>query len=128
MFHLAVRSAVDQHHRELESLLLQLCERATVEDPAGLRAFWDRFERELQSHLDHEERLVIPAFASINPDEAAELLREHDEIRRMLDDLRLGVELEFIDGSVAGDLASQLRAHAHHEERVLYPWASARFR
>jgi hemerythrin superfamily protein len=128
LFQSDLHKQVGRHHHELDRLLTELCEQARLDDPKALRRFWTRFERELAAHLRYEEMVVIPSFAAEDPGEAAELLREHDEIRRLVDDLGVGVDLHLVDAGIAADLARRLHDHAAHEERVLYPWARKRSR
>ena len=54
---------------------------------------------------------------------AMALLQEHKHLRQRLDELSVGVELHVVRAEQARAFASELQAHARHEDRVLYSLA-----
>lgn len=113
-----------EHHRILERALWELRREAHDDDPTALRDAWALFERELTAHLDAEERFILPRFAEAHADEAQGLRREHDEIRRLVLELGVGVDLHCLRATAADQLIDRLRAHARREDALLYPWAA----
>jgi hypothetical protein len=51
------------------------------------------------------------------------VLAEHEEIRARLLELGTGVDLHIVKLDAARAFVDELRAHAEHEEKVLYHWA-----
>lgn len=92
------------------------------EDWAAVRARWDTFDAELRAHMDLEERSVLPAFAAIDPAEAAALQAEHDTLRTQLAELGVRVELHAVAIDEIDALIRTLRSHAARENGLLYPW------
>ncbi len=110
------------HHRRLDALLDELRATARADDPRALCACWSRFAGELAAHLAAEEEHLIPAFAIAQPDEARALLREHAEIRKLVDELGVGVDLHLLRVPTFDRLVERLRAHARREDALFYPW------
>lgn len=81
---------------------------------------WKHFEAALRAHLSLEEDLVLPTFERTYPLETAQIRDEHASIRRELDELGLGVELHLISPELIDRFISKLRAHAAHEDAMLY--------
>ena len=117
-----------EHHRKIERLLSQLCEQARIDDPDGLRIFWNRFESELERHLSEEDKHVLPAFAVDYPDEARALAAEHWAIRSELEELGASVDLHAFSAKIADALAARLRDHAAREDRLFHPWLAAQWK
>jgi len=113
------------HHRRIEAIFEELRHQVRCDDLAGLRACWDRFERELDEHMCAEEEYLLPAFAEVNPAEARAIREEHDEIRRSVGELGVTLELHAMRAEEADHLVERLRAHAAREDRALYVWAAA---
>ena len=73
----------------------------------------------------HLENDIFPTFRQANPTAAAELFAEHEELRKMLGTLGVGVELHTVTHVDAEELVRRLRDHGAREERILYPWLEA---
>jgi hypothetical protein len=114
------------HHRLIERRLAELCDEAHGDDPAALRNCWTRFERALADHLRAEEQFILPEFAKTYPEEARALAAEHAEIRALVAELGVGVDLHQLSAPIAEHLAAVLTAHAQREDAVLYSWAARR--
>jgi hemerythrin-like domain-containing protein len=116
-------SLLSQHHKSLETRIDALLTRADCGDCHELAKEWGRFEAELLQHLDLEERELLPGFARENPEEAATLRREHEQLRK--DVLALGIrsDLHMLRVERVRGFVADLRAHAKREDVVLYPWA-----
>jgi hypothetical protein len=74
--------------------------------------------------MDAEERELLPRYAEANAEDAASLMAEHANFRKIL--LELGVEgdLHTIRLERVRELVSALRTHAKRENEGLYRWAA----
>jgi len=115
------------HHR-LERAFEVIVTRAYGGDFQQLAAEWLAFQTALLSHLEAEERTMIPALAQDRPGEAQTLLDEHDDIRIKL--LQLGVDLDLhcLRAERVEAFVEALRSHAHREENIFYPWVDRQLR
>jgi Hemerythrin HHE cation binding domain len=116
-----------RHHERLESLLEDLKVLSHGDDSRALCLCWAAFDRELGDHLRAEEEHLLPEFAHEHPLEARGLLIEHAEIRGLVAELGVTVELHLLRADVADRLIELLRAHARREDAMLYPWAMNHF-
>jgi hypothetical protein len=69
--------------------------------------------------LDAEEVVILHGYAADDPEAAAAIRDEHTELRRLL--LQVGVEVEL--HVVRLPTLQRLRAHAAREDVGMYPWA-----
>jgi hemerythrin len=112
------------HHRRLEKYLDELKAAEHDEDRSRLRQAWAKLEDELCAHFAAEEEYLLPPYAEAHPEDAASIRAEHAEMRRLLGELGVSVDLKRLSPGVADELLERLRAHARHEDEVLYPWAT----
>jgi hypothetical protein len=119
-------SILECDHARLEALCDELLEAYKQDDWALVRAAWGRLERGLIAHLDSEERWLLPLFAVVEPAEARALRGEHNDLRRRVDDMGIGIDLHCTSDAAARDFIERLRAHAEREDRTLYWWADQR--
>jgi hemerythrin superfamily protein len=119
----SLESMLAGDHDRLDREFQVLVTRATGGDRQQLEAEWLAFQRALLGHLDAEEKHLIPALAQDRPREAQILLDEHAQIRGQL--LQLGVDLDLhcLRAERVEAFVNSLRAHAHREENIYYPWA-----
>ncbi len=80
----------------------------------------DAWEFELKGHFEVEERVLFPAVRESIPDPRAVdlLIREHQEIRQLIDSLRTADDDRLQDALLA--VRSVLTRHIRTEERVLF--------
>jgi hemerythrin superfamily protein len=109
------------HHR-LDCAFERIVTRANGGDFQQIEAEWSAFQNALLDHLDAEEKHLLPALAKDRPTEARVLSDDHVRIRAQL--LQLGVDLDLhcIRADRVTAFVDALRAHAHREEHVFYPW------
>jgi Hemerythrin HHE cation binding domain len=111
-------------HEALARLGEQVMYAAREDVSPELHALWCQLEAQLLSHLEAEERYVLPAFARVDREEAMALIKEHGAIRELMMELGVAVELHYARLAPFERLAEILRAHAAREEALLYRWAS----
>lgn len=109
-------------HHHLDQLYAQLLAAMEANAP-DVRAIWTRFDHELLSHMEAEERFVLPAFARVDAKEAMAILNEHGAIRGQLLEIGVAIDLHLARYTRALDLVERLRAHAGREDHLLYRWA-----
>lgn len=113
---------LDEHVR-----LATLCQRVIAAFEDGDRAECDaafrELERDLEQHLQFEERELLPRFAHLHPEVVAEILAEHALIRSRLTELGVGVDLHLARCTAVKKLVVDLGDHARREGQTLYRWA-----
>jgi hemerythrin-like domain-containing protein len=113
-----------EHHREIDAQLARLIHVSRRGDYEELRAGFKTLEGFLLEHMDDEERTVLPEMARELPNEAAAIRAEHDEIRTLLGNLGVGIDLRLFRVDTAEALAERLRDHANREDALMYTWAA----
>jgi hemerythrin-like domain-containing protein len=116
--------SLPEHHVELEAHFQRLMARCQDGDPIELRCEWSLFERELTEHLDLEEKELIPRFRRDCPAEAAQICREHEEIRMGLAELGIALDLHALRAEAVKEFLDLLRAHVQREEALFYRWVA----
>lgn len=115
------------HHR-LDRAFERIVTRAYGGDFQELEAEWSRFQNALLEHLDAEEKHVFPALAKDRPAEAQVLYDDHARIRVQLLQLGFDLDLHCLRADRVEEFVEALRAHAHREENVFYPWVDRALR
>ena len=110
-------------HAELEDLFAGLLDAFEANDREGITQLWNAFDDRLAKHLEIEERFMIPQLFASRPRDARAILEEHRHIRSRLVELGCDVDLHTLRPETARGFIEELRAHARHEEDVLYRWA-----
>jgi hemerythrin-like domain-containing protein len=110
------------NHAQLERTFEALLE-AMQHDAADVRALWTEVDHGLLAHMEAEERYVLPAFARVDRAAAVEILREHGEIRQLLLELGVAIDLHQLRYERSQEFVRMLRAHAGREDNLLYRWA-----
>ena len=105
------------HHEDLFGRLLDAIAARTPD----ARQIWAEVEEGLRSHMDAEERYVLPAFARTDREEALALVRDHGRIREQL--LEVGIAIDLHEAGPASRFVQMVRDHAVREEKLLYRWA-----
>lgn len=118
-----LREAMTSDHRRLEQTFERFLEAMHADDREGARAAWTELERGLSAHLAAEESGMIPAIQETKPDEAAALLAEHAEIRSLLAELGVSLDLHVVREDTARAFVQRLRDHAKREDGLLYAMA-----
>jgi hemerythrin superfamily protein len=112
-----------EHHRELEAAAIAVRAATYADDALALNESYRAMERAVLAHVAAEEQHVLPAYAHVDPDDAQLIRSQHDEIRELLFDTGLEIEIHCVRAYRLDELIEKLRAHAQHEEARMYPWA-----
>jgi len=118
----SLESMLAGDHDRLERAFQAIVTRAYGGDFQQIEAEWSRFQDALLGHLDAEERNLIPALAEDRPREAQTLLDDHRLIRIKLLQLGIDLDLHCLSAERVEAFVEALRAHAHREEHIFYPW------
>ena len=113
-------------HAQLRELLAQLLAAMAANARDDVAKLWRALDHGLLTHMEAEERFVLPRFAHVDRGEARGLLREHGQIREEILELGVAVDLHSLRFDRSEDFAQLLLAHATREERLLYRWADER--
>jgi hemerythrin-like domain-containing protein len=120
-----LRRALSEDHRTLEASFKKLLDQAHRDDREGIASAFTAMEAGLKTHLEMEEREILPLFAQMHADDAVRIREEHGYIRRRLEDLGIAIELHALRADMVEDFATLLRAHAAHEDKVMYEWSES---
>jgi hemerythrin-like domain-containing protein len=110
-------------HDELEAVFTRLLAAFEAGNREAVATAWSEFDDRLSRHLDAEEHFILPQLSATNPRAARAILEEHRYIRSRLAELGFGVDLHIVRLETARGFVAELRAHAQHEDEVLYRWA-----
>jgi hemerythrin superfamily protein len=119
----AIRDRFVADHRDLDVLFTRLLAYLEASDREAIERVWAEFDDLLTRHLEAEENFMIPQLFAAHPRDASALLEEHRHIRSRLVELGFGVDRPLVRVEATRGFVEELRAHAHHEEDVLYQWA-----
>jgi hemerythrin len=115
---------MDASHRVIDHMLTELLAAVEADDRDQLRALWRPLETELRAHMEAEERFIFPGFATIDLEEATELLSDHGRIRAQLLELGVAIDLHYVRARMCRALVDRLRAHARREDDLMYRWVA----
>jgi len=110
-------------HDSLRELLVRLLAAMQANATDEVAALWTELDHGLRRHMDAEERVVLPAFARAARDEAMALVRQHAQLRELLFELGIAVDLHCIRYERSHEFINLLLLHAGREEQLLYRWA-----
>jgi len=111
-----------QDHDCLRELYMRLLAAMTANATGDTRVLWGELDHALRSHMEVEERFVLPELAHANHAEALALLRQHGELRELLFELGIAVDLHMLRYDRSDELLSLFVVHAAREEQLLYQW------
>jgi hemerythrin superfamily protein len=118
----SLESMLAGDHDRLDHLFQGILTRIQGGDFQLLEREWLTFQRALLEHLDAEEKYLIPALAQDRPAEARVLLDDHGQIRALLTELGIDLDLHCLRGDCVEAFVAALRGHATREENIFYPW------
>lgn len=123
------RAALDtqmrREHERLDALYAQL--RGAFAHGVGPETsrLWSELTAALEAHMAQEDRQLIPSVSEDDPEQARQLLREHDEVRQRMRQIGVGVELNVTSAEAIALFIHLLRSHARREEAMMFRWLSS---
>ena len=123
---MTVRSAtfLRADHDELEALARGLIQSIEEGDREDVAAAITVMQTRVREHLDGEEATLLTGYARYAPEDAKQLLREHAEIRHLLAELDVGIDLHLVRADAIKAFLGALQDHAARENAGLYCWAA----
>jgi len=118
-----LRALLARDHRELESLFQELMSALRADARDDVLRLWTAFDEGLCRHMALEEKEILPLLQRQDEREVKELSKEHDEIRKQLAELGVGVDLHEIPVQTVQGFIQRLREHARREDSLAYRWA-----
>jgi hypothetical protein len=118
-----LRLLLPDHHLRIEAMCKELLASAYSGEPRELAAQWRELEAELLDHIEAEEEVIIPCYATYAPDDAERILAHHATLREILTPIGVEIELHEAHAPNLRRLVDALRAHAVLEDAAMYPWA-----
>jgi len=119
------RVLLETDHTHLDKMLTMVAQSVRDDDLVDAEARWNELETAVLAHLDAEEMFVIPLLRAVNEGEARAILGEHAEIRHTLGDIGIAFELHTVRADAIDTFCARLRAHAAHEEVLMYKQVAA---
>jgi len=116
---------IAKQHRRIDSLLAEVLGALREgEDGAAVQAAFAAARKEIEQHLDAEDRVYYPALATLRPEQRsrlAPLVSAHAEIRARLARTQSLLAAEAVDEAEAmlAPLVVDLEEHEAAEERLL---------
>ena len=111
------------HHARLEASGRHVLSTLHLEGRHGARTCFAQFKRELDAHLEAEEKWVLPAYGRIRPQAKEVICREHEQIRSVADRFARSLDTPPADEPALHQLLELLGLHCRREEPELYRWA-----
>jgi hypothetical protein len=111
-------------HEALEGLARTLMDTVALGERDGVAAAIAELQGRVAAHLDAEERTLFLRYAEDAPEDASELLGEHVQIRKVLAELDVSVDLHLVRANAIEAFLRKLQAHAAREDASLYRWAA----
>jgi len=119
----AILGAFGADHEALDQLFTELAAAFDAPVPTEHARLWSALDERLRAHMELEEQHLLPRLALAHPSEAEAIRREHEELRRLLLELGVGVDLHTTRADAVERFIEVLRGHARREEALLYRWA-----
>jgi hypothetical protein len=111
-------------HDQLASLTKRALSIVEEGESDDVRALVAEIEAKLVAHMEGEERDLIRRYANANPEDAAALLAQHANFRRLFAELGVAGDLHLVRLERVRELSEALKSHAKHENEGLYRWAA----
>lgn len=120
-----LQALLTRDHQRLDALFERLLSAFHANARSELCPLWAEFDSRLRAHIAIEEEHILPEFARIDPNEARAIAEEHVQIRRLLSELDIAVDLHLVREPAIESLIALLREHARREDALMYRWAAS---
>jgi hemerythrin-like domain-containing protein len=117
---------MNKDHRHCDEAFARAENRAAAGDCAGLERDGGTFLREIERHIEIEEKLLFPAFeekTGMSSGPTQVMCMEHEQMRGMFAQMRAAIEAQDTKQylSTAQTLHMLLQQHNMKEENMMYP-------
>lgn len=122
----AAASHLHDDHVAFAQRFDELCALARHGDWPGLDDVWDGFVRDVEAHLELEERQLFPRLAKQGRENLVlvdKLVVDHVLIRRLLADIGLQIQRHAIAAATIDGLVALTQKHAAIEDERIQQWA-----
>lgn len=113
-------------HAEGDHLIAALLRASRAGDQTSVGSCWRDLEKHIMAHMSHEEHVLLPLYALVQPDEVAAIIDGHTELRVQLKRVRQLVREEAATTEDFMRIVNAIHMHHAHEEVGLYRWAASR--
>lgn len=110
-------------HVDFVTLFTELNNAVECDDASILQACWTKFESRLSTHMEAEEKYLLPGLENRHPVEAQRLRLEHARFRSLLAELGVRADLHLLRKTASDELLLLLESHAAWEDKTIYAWA-----
>jgi hypothetical protein len=124
----SLESVLAGDHHRLDRAFQAIVTRAQGGDYQQLESKWSSFQDDVLTHLEAEEKHLIPTLAQDRPAAAEVLLEDHARIRVQLLQLGFDLDLHCLDAARVQAFVDAMGAHARREEQIFYPWCDCQRR
>src|SRR5262245_17318767 len=111
-------------HDRLEQLIDLLAVAVQAQSADAIRSARAAFDHDLMAHFEAEERVFIPTLASLSERDARIIVLEHRHLTRRWSEICASLDRGSASVAMIRAYADELRAHARHEDAVLYRLAN----
>lgn len=110
-------------HVDFITLFRELNDAVECDDASILQTCWTKFESRLFTHMEAEEKYILPGLVFRHPVETERLRVDHDRFRSLLSELGVRADLHLLRKSASDELLQLLESHAAWEDKTIYKWA-----
>lgn len=108
---------------KIDEALQVVLEAARVNDEATLGVVWTEFERGVTTHMDGEEKFLLPSLEKEHAKQVRIVKEEHGRIRDLIAKIGVLTDLHEVRLTHLEELQMLLEAHAQSEEEGIYALA-----
>ena len=106
------------HHARLEASLRHALATLRLEGPAAAQSSFEAFRRELDAHLEAEERWLLPPFERVKPQAGEAVRAQHEMVRRGADKLAKALAVNSVDEKPFHELDELLAALQERQRAI----------
>ena len=115
-----IREYMSADHARLIASFHALTDAVESADAPSITRVRNAFERDLETHMESEDRHLFPLLEDTDATEVRRLWSEHRAIRKLVAELGVRADRHSLRTETTDDLVEKLRAHADRENELLY--------
>lgn len=118
-----IRQKMLDEHAAIEQMVVDVLAACEAGDGDSVRRGFAALSERLVSHLDIEDRHMLPHLYRRSPRRARGIAEEHKYLRGRLVDIQAQLPRQEGVAALLVAFLEELRAHVRSEERALYEWS-----